>query len=577
MVSSTQSQAEPWIVQDGWPKASTQQDAERGAEPAGLSGSEPENSMKLMLGAAEVDLDLGAVTGPDGAERVLRRQSAAILRLLVAKRGAVLRKSEIYDAVWRGIAVTDNSLVQCVTEIRRALGVDRGLLATVQGVGYRLRPTDAAVSSVPPARAGGVPSLAVVAIAAPEAEAVWGPALTGFVENLADDLARRPEVRVIAAIPGARLDPRVDLARAARDSGARYLVLCRLTSEAEGGWLTVQLLEAAATTVLCSERHRLDPGAPASVLRLRAAAVAGLIAGVEGEIIRSERARLRRAARRSDDPYELYALASEDLEVQDRPAALAALALAERCTAVEPRFADGWLVLNYLRHRLFSHGWGDARPDRLAHEEAVFRRAVELEPRDPVAVGFLGVSLAKSGRAAEARRLVERAEALAAHRPDAGAELSFPLSAVAGRAEDALRLLDRAYDRHPRPPAHWGYMEARAAFFAGRFERAVAASDLSPDCLPKLVFRTLALARLGDAVEAAASLRALRALVPSFDFAAYARDLPDLGSVGARGLRDRPRPVVAHRAGGGAGLMAACSARAGGHAGRNSSATPLMQ
>ena len=69
-------------------------------------------------------------------------------------------------------------------------------------------------------------------------------------------------------------------------------------------------------------------------------------------------------------------------------------------------------------------------------------------------------------------------------------------------------------------------MEARAAFLAGRHERAVAAADLSPDCLPKLVFKALAAAELGDADEALGAWNALLAQVPSFEFDRYARDLP---------------------------------------------------
>ena len=43
------------------------------------------------------------------------------------------------QAVWPGVAVTDDSLVQCVHEIRRALRDDRhALLKTAPKRGYRL-------------------------------------------------------------------------------------------------------------------------------------------------------------------------------------------------------------------------------------------------------------------------------------------------------------------------------------------------------------------------------------------------------------------------------------------------------
>jgi hypothetical protein len=61
----------------------------------------------------------------------------AILKLLVAKPGVLVSRDEIMSAVWPNIAVTDDSLVQCVTEIRKALGDDRhAIIKTVPKRGY---------------------------------------------------------------------------------------------------------------------------------------------------------------------------------------------------------------------------------------------------------------------------------------------------------------------------------------------------------------------------------------------------------------------------------------------------------
>ena len=54
-------------------------------------------------------------------------------------------KAELMDAVWPGLVVTDDSLTQCVGELRAALG-EPGLVKTVPRRGYRLElPTSAAV------------------------------------------------------------------------------------------------------------------------------------------------------------------------------------------------------------------------------------------------------------------------------------------------------------------------------------------------------------------------------------------------------------------------------------------------
>ena len=51
----------------------------------------------------------------------------------------VVTKGELIDAVWRETPVTDDSLVQCVHEIRRALkDENHGVLQTVSKRGYRI-------------------------------------------------------------------------------------------------------------------------------------------------------------------------------------------------------------------------------------------------------------------------------------------------------------------------------------------------------------------------------------------------------------------------------------------------------
>lgn len=80
---------------------------------------------------------------------VLRPKSFEVLRLLVENSGRLVSKDEIAAAVWPDVIVTDSSLVQCVKELRRALGKDGArLITTVSRRGYRLEA--AAVAAPPP-------------------------------------------------------------------------------------------------------------------------------------------------------------------------------------------------------------------------------------------------------------------------------------------------------------------------------------------------------------------------------------------------------------------------------------------
>jgi DNA-binding winged helix-turn-helix (wHTH) protein/TolB-like protein/Flp pilus assembly protein TadD len=86
-----------------------------------------------------------------GADRIhLRPQSFAVLSHLIENRGRLVGKEELIAAVWEGRAVTDDSLVQCLRDVRQALGpgADR-YITTVRGRGYIFESGPNAVPALP--------------------------------------------------------------------------------------------------------------------------------------------------------------------------------------------------------------------------------------------------------------------------------------------------------------------------------------------------------------------------------------------------------------------------------------------
>ena len=69
-----------------------------------------------------LDLARGALLAEDGSELPLRPKSFALLRLLVENAGRLLDRDAIMAAVWPDVFVTDDSITQCVRDVRRALG-----------------------------------------------------------------------------------------------------------------------------------------------------------------------------------------------------------------------------------------------------------------------------------------------------------------------------------------------------------------------------------------------------------------------------------------------------------------------
>jgi adenylate cyclase len=86
-----------------------------------------------------------------GGETIgLRPKAFDVLRYLVEHAGRLVSKEELVGAVWRGISVTDDSVVQCVKDIREALSDDNHqIIQTVPRRGYlfaaRVGPSSIAV------------------------------------------------------------------------------------------------------------------------------------------------------------------------------------------------------------------------------------------------------------------------------------------------------------------------------------------------------------------------------------------------------------------------------------------------
>src|ERR1700733_115781 len=98
-----------------------------------------------------LDIRRGSLLTAAGEDVPLRRQSFDLLRLLVENAGRLLDRDTINRAIWSDVAVTDDSMTQCVRDIRRAIGDDaQRILKTVPRRGYLLA-ADVVIARDPPA------------------------------------------------------------------------------------------------------------------------------------------------------------------------------------------------------------------------------------------------------------------------------------------------------------------------------------------------------------------------------------------------------------------------------------------
>src|SRR5688572_23382531 len=191
---------------------------------------------RYTFGQAEFDPRRGVLT-VSGKPSALRPQTAAVLEELLKRAALLVTREELLGAVWPGRVVTQNSLEQCVSELRRDLAGSAGcMLRTVPRRGYVLEAEVRSAEAPPRAGANGSRSLAVLPLAADGGAALVTRFASALTQELITEIARAPCVNVVSesmAATCARRDR--DIRRVGRDLGVDYVVEGRVWRE-RGGW-----------------------------------------------------------------------------------------------------------------------------------------------------------------------------------------------------------------------------------------------------------------------------------------------------------------------------------------------------
>lgn len=129
----------------------------------------------LRFAGFVLDQQRAELRGPDGAPIKLRPKTFDMLRLFLAHPGRVLSKPELMAAIWPNVYVGDDSLFQCIKELRTALGDDkRQLIKLVTGRGYLFDAEISEVDAAAPAPSGA-PDAQASATAEPASALRSGP------------------------------------------------------------------------------------------------------------------------------------------------------------------------------------------------------------------------------------------------------------------------------------------------------------------------------------------------------------------------------------------------------------------
>ncbi|WP_245266302.1 winged helix-turn-helix domain-containing protein [Bradyrhizobium sp. WSM1743] len=130
----------------------------------------------LRFAGFELDQQRAELRGADGTPIKLRPKTFEMLRLFASSGGRVLSKQELMEAVWPNVHVGEDSLFQCIRELRTALGDERRqMIKLASGGGYSLTAGVQAEAEVDLAQAE-LPAVAAEVPAEAEAVPTYPPA-----------------------------------------------------------------------------------------------------------------------------------------------------------------------------------------------------------------------------------------------------------------------------------------------------------------------------------------------------------------------------------------------------------------
>jgi TolB-like protein/Flp pilus assembly protein TadD len=214
--------------------------------------------MDLEFGKYRLKRAERLLLGPKGPVELSAR-SFDILAMLLERPDEVIGKTELFDAVWPGIVVEENTLQVHVSALRKAL--DSGMIMTVHGRGYKYAgPRPVAASTAAPAvdedSPPTKPSIAVLPFANLSGDAAQDIFCDGLALNIVASLGRFHELFVIDRFSTLAYRSRpVTSAEAARELSVRYILEGSVQKSGDRIRVSVQLVDGAENRQLWAETY----------------------------------------------------------------------------------------------------------------------------------------------------------------------------------------------------------------------------------------------------------------------------------------------------------------------------------
>ena len=464
----------------------------------------------------------------------LGSRAIGLLGLLAARQGEVVSKDAIIEAVWGGRAIEEAALNVQVSKLRRILDQNRrqgSCIETFSRRGYCF--------VAPVTRLGEDPQcnppiltepssylqqrLSVVVL--PFENLSRDPEQRYLADGISDDLtnnlSRFTDLLVISRNTAFTYREKpLDTKRLGRELGVRYVLEGSVRRSANRVRVNAQLIDAEADVQLWADRFDRDLSDLFELQDEVAAAIAGAI---EPELLKFERDRVARRPLQTEDAYEFYQRGLWHFYRYTRDDSVEAQALFRRALAIDPQYPQPTAQLAIALCNAGYLGWADDATLNYVEAYQLARRAVSLDARYPAAHLALGLVCMWTHRPDPAMSSFQ--EAINLNPSYAAAHVLLgQMHLYRGRPEEAIALAEKGIRLSPKDPRLFVWLPALSGAYyqLGRYAQAVEAGRrswmLNRNWPAGLRYVVAGLAQLGRIEEAKTALKELKLLNPSLAF-----------------------------------------------------------
>jgi len=405
---------------------------------------------------------------------------------------------------------------QAVKNISRPIGVYRICLTESAPTAVK-----SATAPVPELAAVQRPSIAVLPFVNMSGDPEQEYFADGISEDILTGLSKLRWFFVIARNSTfAYKGKAVDVKRAARELGVRYVLEGSVRKGGNRVRITAQLIDATTGNHIWADHH---DGELTDIFALQDDITRKVVAAIEPRLLEAEGTRSHARSTIDLGAWDMVMQANSLFWRLTKTEGEAAIALLRQAVERYPGYAPAHSMLAFalLISRLL--GWTIVAPE-VKESAALAARAAELDDSDPWAHLALGYVAHTMRRTDDAVREYQRAIDLNPNFAAAHGYLGFALS-LAGRSDQAIAQLEQAIRMSPHDPQNAIFNNglAVAHYLAGRYTEAI---TFGRKCVQQRDGSTAghricvaSLAQAGQIEEARAALQRLRELQPNISIA----------------------------------------------------------